>query len=84
MMMMIDRMARLTGMNALAKLLPVVPSKDRIIVTHTIEDRWDDKYGWHKVVINKIKGLEWNIGKEYDHDGFVNRINTEILQGKYA
>lgn len=77
-------MVKLTGMNSLARLNPVLPAKERIIVTHSIEDRWDDKIGFYQVVINKIKGLEWNVGLEYDYEGYVSKLNEDILQGKFA
>lgn len=82
--MMIDRMSRTTNNTGLAVLIPVVPSKQCVIVTHTIEDRWDEKDGWFQVVINKIKGVEWNVGKDYDHDGYVERLNNDILDGKFS
>lgn len=77
-------MVKLTGMNSLARLEPVVPAKDRIIVTHSIEDRWDDKIGFYQVVINKIRGLEWNVGTKYDYEGYVKQLNEDILQGRFA
>jgi len=77
-------MVKLNGMNSLAVLEPVLPAKERIIVTHTIEDRWDDKTGFYQVVINKIKGVEWNVGTKYDYEGYVKDLNEDILQGKFA
>jgi hypothetical protein len=63
---------------------PVIPALGRLVETHTIESRWDMKKGWYQVVINKTNGKEWDVGKTYDHDGWVKRLNEEVGQGMYS
>ncbi len=67
----------------LAILVPVVPAKDRILQSHTIEDRFDQRWGFYQVVINKETKQEWNVGRTYDFEGYVNKLNRDIIAGLF-
>lgn len=63
---------------------PVIPAGGRVTPTHALETRWDEWKGWYQVVVNKTNGKEWDVGKSYDHDRWVARLNEEITRGVYA
>lgn len=67
----------------LAVLNSVVPAKERIRKPFTLEEDWDETRGWFQWVVNKDTGKKWNVGIQYDFEGFVDVLNTHILQGRF-
>jgi hypothetical protein len=61
----------------------VIPAKDRIIKPFAKEEGWDDRTGWFEWIVNKETGQKWNVGREYDFEGYVDVLNIHILDGKF-
>lgn len=68
----------------LAILVPVLPAKDRILKPFVVVNRVDDKTGFYQVIRNTETGKEWNVGREYDVEGYVLTLNRDILRGKFS
>lgn len=56
----------------------------RITKPYLIEEQWDDRRGAYQLLIHEDSGFVWDIGNEYYHDGYVNRLNADIASGAFA
>lgn len=72
------------GMDApMARLIKVAPAKDRIVKPYIVEDSWCDKRGFFQFLVNKETGRKWDIGRDYEYEGYVNDLNRDIANGKF-
>lgn len=65
----------------LAMLVPVLPARDRIIKPFVVEDRFDTNSGFYQVVKNQETAKEWIVGRDYDFEGYVKKLNSDIMSG---
>lgn len=56
---------------------------DRITKPYAIEDSWCDKRGFFQYLVNKETGQKWDIGRDYEYEGYVNDLNCDIENGKF-
>lgn len=71
------------GLPPKAILIPVLPAYLRVNQEYKFEDRFSKEEGFYQVVIHKKSGKEWNVGREYDHEGYVDRFNVEVERGMF-
>jgi len=58
-------------------------ARDRISKPFAVEDSWDDKRGFFQFLVNKETGQKWDIGRDYEYEGYVNDLNRDIASGKF-
>jgi hypothetical protein len=58
-------------------------ARDRIIKPFAKIEGWDDNSGWFEWVVNKETGQKWNVGRDYDYEGYVTDLNAHIANGKF-
>jgi hypothetical protein len=65
------------------KLVLPVLARDRIVKPYKIEDGWCDKKGFFQWLVNTETGKKWDIGRDYEYEGYVKDLNRDIANGKF-
>jgi hypothetical protein len=58
-------------------------ARDRITKPFAKKEGWDDYTGWFEWIVNKETGQQWNVGRDYDFEGYVDVLNKDIADGKF-
>lgn len=58
-------------------------AKDRITKPYAIEDSWCDRRGFFQFLVNKETGKKWDIGREYEYEGYVADLNRDIANARF-
>lgn len=72
------------GMDAPMGLLKsVLLARDRVKKPYAIVDSWCDKRGFFQYLVNKETNQKWDIGRDYEYEGYVEDLNRDIANGKF-
>lgn len=58
-------------------------ARDRITKPYAIEESYSDNRGFFQILVNKDNGKKWDIGRDYEYEGYVNDLNRDIAKGKF-
>jgi hypothetical protein len=68
----------------LARLVPIAAAAERLVKPFALKTDWEEKRGWFQWLVNQDSGQKWDVGKQYDFEGYVDVLNADIQRGKFS